>query len=714
MPNNFEENEYPIYTNNLDVKINRKNVDEKYVVYQIGTDNVRFHENVLDIASEKFKAQSVAYYRNNRWFAMFKKESTLYDEFKAEVQANDDSAIVNIVNLFECDQNGRNGIKDVELAQLLVNSLKNRNNELFAYNNITGGLYYSFDAKRNAKTFKFLKLRLFSPNEKSDLIALEANTETFSECSALKKYSKKNVELKYVFDDETGEFRRKFRDDYGKHCRFFDKGALTREGSKKKFLDFSNNDNFLKSKTGVIATFFMDVKENLNNYIELFQIPITKYNGDDEPNEGYENKNYGPLLCKRGAFVNDTVKSPESNRMKKLIEDFLVNEYGLSVSDVNQNSGKYIIEIVLNTEDSNYSNVELTQHLTVENSAEKIDSKTIKDVMHNIVQELLIKGDLHDKKVSLVEWREPKEWTFVRCGTGRWNSQKKCNEYIYYRMKISKEGFISIDKLTPSEFPIGDWEVVDMIFRKYNNGRKISPVECIVYDSLENINVIYQTKQYTLPNVERLSEKIRLADYKNVINKDLLRNYIEEYQNVNQLTQVQEDAFSIIKRNIETCLDANISFGKIREISKDGEKTGSIKPKTINDFIQWLYDKTSALENPILLHPQLKSGTNLFRNFSSFLGVKSTQLDGNYKYFVGLKKEALKTSLPYSCRIRDVIPWNKDGENPDGKILFDELAHMLKVEFVRNGQYTVVPFPIKYLNEHIRFCEKDDSFEEES
>ena len=66
MPNNFEENEYPIYTNNLDVKINRKNVDEKYVVYQIGTDNVRFHENVLDIASEKFKAQSVAYYRNNR------------------------------------------------------------------------------------------------------------------------------------------------------------------------------------------------------------------------------------------------------------------------------------------------------------------------------------------------------------------------------------------------------------------------------------------------------------------------------------------------------------------------------------------------------------------------------------------------------------------------------------------------------------------------
>jgi hypothetical protein len=714
MLNNFEENEYPIYTNNLNVKINRMNVDREFIVFQIGTDNLRFHDNVLDVASEKFKAQSVAYYRNNRWFAMFKKESVRYSDFKTEVLANDESAIVNVVDLFEYDQSGKNGIKDVELAQLLVNSLKNRNNELFAYNNITGALYYSFDAKRNAKTFKLLKLRFFTPTEKSSMIALEANTETFSECSALKKYSKKKVELKYVFDDETGEFRRKLRDDYGNHCRFFDKGALSREGNRKKFLDFSNNDNFLKSKTGVIATFLIDVKENLDDFICLSQIPIKEYNSNDESNVDYENKDYKSLLRKRGVFVNDTVKSSESRQMKMLIENYLAKEYELCAFSDNQNSDNYTIEIVLNTDDSNYSNAELTQHLTVENTAAKIDSQTIKDVMHNIVQELLIKGDLHDKKISLVKWNEPKEWTFVRCGTGRWNNQKKCNEYTYYRMKISEDGGMDIDVLMPSEFPTGDWEVVDMIFREYNNGRKNSPVECVVYDGQENINVIYQTKQFTLPNVESLSEIIRIADCKNVINKNLLKAYIEEYQSENQLSQVQADALSIIKGNLDACLDINIPFGKIREICKDGEKIGSIKPKTINDFIQWLYDKTSESENPILLHPQLKSGKNLSKNFSSVLGVKSTQLEGKFKYFVGVKKKSLKTSLPYSCRIRDVIPWNKGGENPRGKILFSELSHMLTVEFVRNGQYTVVPFPIKYLNEYIRFREKDDSFEEDS
>ena len=127
-----------------------------------------------------------------------------------------------------------------------------------------------------------------------------------------------------------------------------------------------------------------------------------------------------------------------------------------------------------------------------------------------------------------------------------------------------------------------------------------------------------------------------------------------------------------------------------------------------------MYEETDKDGHPVLLHGQLKSGENLFRHFNSLLGVKSAELDGSFKYFVGKKKEALQTSLNCSCVIRDVIPWNQDGMNPGGKILFDELAHMLTVEFVRNGQYTVLPFPVKYLNEYIRFCEKDDSFEEES
>ena len=145
-----------------------------------------------------------------------------------------------------------------------------------------------------------------------------------------------------------------------------------------------------------------------------------------------------------------------------------------------------------------------------------------------------------------------------------------------------------------------------------------------------------------------------------------------------------------------------------------GKRHFLIKRKLIKDFVDWLYEKTSGEDNPILLHAQMKSKPNLYKNFNSFLGIKSLILDKQFKYFVGKKETALQWDMPTSCIVRDVIPWNRNGVNKNGPIFFNVLEHMLSVEFVRNGQFTVTPFPMKYLNEYIRFREKDEDFGEES
>ena len=142
MANNLDGNKFPIYTNNIKVEIDRKKVDERFVIYQVSTKNLFLKENVLDLPAEQCKAQSVAYYQKTRWFALFNKGNVNFDKFKQEIQAKDDSAVANEVNLFCQDETSKEGIKDVELAQLLVNSLKNRSSDIFAYNNITGKLYY--------------------------------------------------------------------------------------------------------------------------------------------------------------------------------------------------------------------------------------------------------------------------------------------------------------------------------------------------------------------------------------------------------------------------------------------------------------------------------------------------------------------------------------------------------------------------------------------
>ena len=71
-------------------------------------------------------------------------------------------------------------------------------------------------------------------------------------------------------------------------------------------------------------------------------------------------------------------------------------------------------------------------------------------------------------------------------------------------------------------------------------------------------------------------------------------------------------------------------------------------------------------------------------------------LDGNvFVYYVGDKSK--KRSYPNACCMRKVISL---GEH----IEYEELLPLMTVEFVRNSQYTVLPFPYKYLREYIEQC----------
>lgn len=738
MANNFVENKFPIYTNNIKVEIKRDKVDEKFVIYQVGTKNLFLKENVLDLPAEQFKAQSVAYYQKTRWFALFNKGSVIFEKFKQEIQTKDDSAIVNEVNLSCKDETSKEGIKDVELAQLLVNSLKNRSSDIFAYNNITGKLYYSPVIKPNAKTIEFLRIRFFMA---SNSTFLEANTETFSEVNALKKYGKHKAEAKFLFDEETGEFRRKLHADLKKGQYFFDQGALSKKGPRKKFLDFLSDKNYKKSKAGIIATFLQDVKENLSDFITIEQIPFMDYKECGQKRVDYENFEYGAFVKNNGICVVNTIPNrTEAKKMQSRMVNFLKSEYGVeSVSD-NREKGKYIIEIIHDKESGEYATAEdaaspnlfdefnkpqdqhnlfsaseIIQHITVENSAEKVNSDTLKDVMHNIVQELIIKGDVVNRQISLVNWNEPKEWTFVKCGKARKNDAKQCNCFHYYKMKICTDGKLNFDVFDNREYPENEeWNVLDRVFEFYNRGFKnqSSGIECIVYNDINNINVIYKTKQFTLPNVEELSKTLSLSDSENKIEKNRLEKYLDDFIELHEnLTDKQQIELNDLRKNIHNAFDKELSYQAILNMKdSEGKKHSLIKKKIISDFVYWLYDVSSEEGNPILLHGQMKSGDNLYKNFNSFLGIKSITIDDQFKYFVGKKKEALQSDLSTSCVIRDVIPWNKNGENKGGPVFFDELEHMLSVEFVRNGQYTVTPFPMKYLNEYVRFCEKDEDF----
>lgn len=71
-------------------------------------------------------------------------------------------------------------------------------------------------------------------------------------------------------------------------------------------------------------------------------------------------------------------------------------------------------------------------------------------------------------------------------------------------------------------------------------------------------------------------------------------------------------------------------------------------------------------------------------------------LDGRtFVYYVGAKSK--KLTYPNACCMRKVISLGETLE-------YEEALPLMAVEFVRNSQYTVLPFPFKYLREYIEQC----------
>ncbi len=86
--------------------------------------------------------------------------------------------------------------------------------------------------------------------------------------------------------------------------------------------------------------------------------------------------------------------------------------------------------------------------------------------------------------------------------------------------------------------------------------------------------------------------------------------------------------------------------------------------------------------------------------FSACTNIKMFEDNEKNYYCVGIKKSNFPRTVPRAVNVREIEPF--DGA-PN---LFDKLLPLMSVEFVRNGQLTVLPFPFKYLREWVDMNKK--------
>ncbi|MFI3284629.1 MAG: hypothetical protein R3Y57_06055 [Erysipelotrichaceae bacterium] len=102
------------------------------------------------------------------------------------------------------------------------------------------------------------------------------------------------------------------------------------------------------------------------------------------------------------------------------------------------------------------------------------------------------------------------------------------------------------------------------------------------------------------------------------------------------------------------------------------------------------------------LHDELHQGNTYLRNkearnnhLTSILDIKSYTKENSTYYFVGTIGNGMQSTILTACIIREIIPY------ADSQPIFNQLLPLMNVDFIRNGQLTVIPFPFKYLSERV-------------
>lgn len=674
-----------INTNKIKVEFNKSIINKDFDIFKIYNEekNIFYKTNVLDIAKEEFNAISVVYTWGQNCYAMFNKGEVDRERLRKVINNEDINMQVQKVDILN------EKIYDNILTMLILNSLNILKTD-GEYSNLTGKLYLTnkswFKKDKNKKINNFYALEVkLSPE-----MELNLNVSTFGRLDHFK--GPKILSMRrYVFDKKTYQIRRKLKTDNVKDEEMFiQRSIYSKKHNTVPFLDFKSYTNYKKCKIGMLDALLQDVEEYLSDYIKIENCKIEEYCKYEIKDGGFENRDYRDLLKGNKIIVVDEVKNNDSEKLLVVLSEKLWDLFRVAVERRDEiNLEKYNLKIIYGSEYYKANDLEdpyksipskcVIQHITVESFIENLKADKIeKAAVTKIIQELIIKDDILKGKISIVDWKKcnyEEEWTFLK--RKQIQIDEKTYKYIYCKMIILKDGILDITLYDSSNRTEEDWEwnaIIDAYGGELKY-KKEDKIEGIFYRNYENIHRIYKTDRSTVPNFKDLGYLLKKSNKNEKISVLNIINALKSFNdNDEKIMQHKQKFIDKLKEFSEY-----ETIGKINKEMRAKSNSG----KAINKYI--------LKELDILINPNLRAGDRKFELFGPMLDIKYYSKDNDIYYFVGVDSANINQSFRNACVIRKVVA---DMENE-----FENIVNLLAVEFVKNGQYTVVPFPFKYINE---------------
>lgn len=688
-------------TNRISVDYNMENIDADFDIFRVEKANKDYYKyNILDSAVYEFKAAAVQWTFGATALVLFRKGEVTEQQFKESIMKEYEDVKIQKIDLFDSEQCKCFQYQKRLLAQLLINSMRTPKHDAFRYSNLTGKLFYHDPAwKYKDRFIRFLEI-VIDPG-----MYLNLNHETF------KRVENENLGT-HVIDPKTGEFRKKLKSDT--NVTTYKKGSLKHNHFRVDNFDMTDYTHFCKSKMGIMELFLKDVKENLSKYISIELMEREDAREFDISNwekAGISDSEYGELLKKKGVVIVDEIGTEKSKKIVNSLSVELLEHYGVEVTIGDLTLEAYNIRIIHNEEyyienelPDPHNNIKgyIVQHMT-EEAEHFTESSGSSPAVRKIVQELIIKGNVKERFISIYDWKRldsGKSWTFIlreRRKTEFGENTRHVNfanievknYFDYYRLQIDCNGKMDFDSFCDADNEVSEeWEKIccayDLVESK--QFRVKNKIDGLFYSDIDNIHAIIETREKTLPNITALMNMLRETDEKQKVQKDVL------IQAMNDFELAYQDYYENVELWKEKLLEKEEMITK-----KEVKKVLNMRTNAASLFNRFFHEKFGIW----IFGEWRKEEFDAIYQIGNLLNIKYEYNDNDYDdghtfvYYVGAKSKRI--SYPNACCMRKVVSFGDEIE-------YEELLPLMVVEFVRNNQYTVLPFPYKYLREYIKQC----------
>lgn len=676
-----------IKTNKVKLEIHYDHINRDYDLYRIQpkqTDDKDEEKCVLKRSLEKLDQLSpvlaVLYRYKGPVYLIFEKGSVCSEDLQSHINQYDKGSIVEPLDIKD-----PLSITPTELSQLLINMLPNMEFSQ-KFNNISGR-YFSFNQKSFRKDcILAYHISLIESETSKQECMVHMEGESYHRLSKVLEYNDKYrndiLKLPRYYKSNEGYVLRRCHTPLSTDQCFVRRSVYRRQ--REDFvnsLDIHDIQGFENSKCGMLHQFYIDVDLHLNDYIQLHPIDLDNEQMANTYSDFLSQDYIRNLYNDLGVHLIDRVNDSSSKKMIDLIVSKLKDR---GIDNIHYDKGKqFNIALIHNQKycknnkipDQHVSDLNF-QHITYETCIARDNTVDISDnIMDRILMELLIKRDIANRSISIYHWNWDKPVEYVtreseRCGN------KKITKY--FLLSVFPDGSMDYYKIEDDTSEL--YQRYESVFTNY----KSSVFEPELLISTQDYQaLISDSKMMVLPDLKELDFRLNAYRKDKEISKSKLTRLLKSFVETNE--EYREEIERILK-------NLNKNTYQYQEVVRKASKAGN--PPLINlatslgrKFVKHCRDTSRVVFNPCLK-------SDVVKVFQHIYTLKDEEDSKKLYYYVG-KKEPMKFTLVNACHIRRITVLEGALDDDFKKFIFDQLS----VNFIRNNDYTVVPFLRKYIEE---------------